>query len=83
MARNGERRPPRPRIELVGGAPSDDEGAAIVAALKRFLAETVSPTPAESPPSPWQRAALAEGVSAKRFAHPPGPAHRPQSLLGG
>jgi hypothetical protein len=83
MARDGKRRPPRPRIELVGGAPSEDEGAAIVAALERFLAETASPGPAESPASPWQRAALAEGVNAKRFAQPPGPAPGPQSLPGG
>jgi hypothetical protein len=72
VSRNGERRPPRPRIELVGGAPSAAEGAAIVAALERFLAETGS-RPAAEPPNPWQRAALAEGVGARRFVQPPGP----------
>ena len=57
----------------MGGAPSDAEGAAIVAALERFLAETGS-RPAPGSSSPWQRAALAEGVSARRFVQPPGPA---------
>jgi hypothetical protein len=73
VSRNGERRPPRPRIELVGGAASEAEGAAIVAALERFLAETGS-RPAPGEPSGWQRAALAEAVSARRFVQPPGPA---------
>jgi hypothetical protein len=46
--------------------PSADEAAAIAAAIGRFQAETASPEAA--PPevvSPWQRAALAEGVGAK------------------
>jgi hypothetical protein len=62
MAGNGTRRPPRPRIELVGGSPSEAEGAAIVAALEQFLAET-APTPAATETSRWQQAALSEGVS--------------------
>jgi hypothetical protein len=44
-----------------------DEAAAIAAAIERFVAET---SPAAAPGrevvSPWQRAALLEGVSAKR-----------------
>jgi hypothetical protein len=46
---------------------SAEEAAAIAAAVERFVAET---SPAASDPgedvSPWQRAALVEGVSAKR-----------------
>ena len=73
MSRNGERRPPRPRIELVAGAPTEAEGAAIVAALEGFLADTAPVRPPVPSISPWQRAALAEGVGAERFAAPPGP----------
>ena len=45
---------------------SEDEAAAIAAAIGRFHAET-APAPAEqgAAASPWQRAALVEGVSAK------------------
>lgn len=47
-------------------SPSEDETAAIGAAVERFVAET-APAPAgqEGAVSPWQRAALIEGVSAK------------------
>lgn len=62
MSGNGARKPPRPRIELVAGNPTEEEGAAVVAALERFLAET-APAPAPVQTSRWQRAALAEGVS--------------------
>jgi hypothetical protein len=62
VSKNGNRKPPRPRIELIGGNPTDEEGAAIMAALERFLAET-SPAPAAAPESRWQRAALVEGVN--------------------
>ena len=45
---------------------SDSEAAAIVSAMEQFLAETTPPPSAEGPPtSPWQRAALSEGVSAR------------------
>ena len=67
-ARNGNRKPPRPRIELLTKVASDSEAAAIVAALEQFLADT---TPiAESKPvqSAWQRAALEEGVSARQVS---------------
>jgi hypothetical protein len=47
-------------------SPSEDEAAAIAAAVERFLAETA---PASSEQGqrvgPWQRAALLEGVGAK------------------
>lgn len=71
MSGNGQRRPPRPRIELVAGAPTPEEGAAIVAALEQFLVDT-APSPAPAPAlSPWQIAALREGVAARLGAEPP------------
>ena len=44
--------------------PSDDEAAAIAAALRRFVAETTAPADGDSRrrANPWQRAALLEGV---------------------
>lgn len=43
-----------------------DEAAAIAAALARFQAETAAAPPgAPAAASPWQRAALVEGVGAK------------------
>ena len=45
---------------------SADEAAAIAAAVERFLAETAPPAPNADDVAPWQRAALLEGVSAKR-----------------
>ncbi|HEX2129514.1 MAG TPA: hypothetical protein VHF58_09895 [Solirubrobacterales bacterium] len=64
---NGERHPPRPRIEMVSSGASESEAAAIVAALEQFLADT-APPPAEEGPkgSPWQRAALEEGIAARQ-----------------
>jgi hypothetical protein len=47
-------------------SPSAEESAAIAAAVERFLAETAPASAAEEEAvSPWQRAALAEGVGAK------------------
>lgn len=46
--------------------PSEDEGAAIAAAIERFRVETaLAADPEEKAAGPWQRAALLEGVSAK------------------
>ena len=52
------------RLELIAPAPSDEEAAAVVAALERFMRATApSPSPvAQRPPDPWQRAAMLEGV---------------------
>lgn len=61
MITNGSRKPPRPRIELVGGNPTEEETAAAMTALEQFLAET-APSPGAAEQSPWQRAALREGV---------------------
>jgi hypothetical protein len=46
-------------------SPSADEAAAIAAAIARFQAETAPVEAVEESVSPWQRAALAEGVGAK------------------
>ena len=47
-------------------SPSEDEAAAIAAAIERFRAETApAPGGEEEAVGPWQRAALLEGVSAK------------------
>jgi len=46
--------------------PSEDEAAAIAAAVERFVAEASGGVGEErSAISPWRRAALLEGVSAK------------------
>jgi hypothetical protein len=45
---------------------SPAEAAAIAAAVERFLAETAPAAPAGEAVDPWTRAALLEGVSAKR-----------------
>lgn len=62
--RNGRRRPPRARIELVTPAPSAEEAAAISAAIEQFLAEAAPAIEADpsQPQSAWQRAAIREGV---------------------
>jgi hypothetical protein len=54
----------RPKLTIVAPNASDEEAAAVVAALERFMRAT-APTPAEKPPSrnPWQQAALNEGVA--------------------
>ena len=68
MSTNGRRRPQRPRIEIASATASASEAAAIVAALEQFLVET-APVPAPvAGPSPWQTAALAEGVAARQIA---------------
>jgi hypothetical protein len=47
-------------------SPSPDEAAAIAAAVQRFEAETAPAPAAEAEAvSPWQRAALVEGIGAK------------------
>jgi hypothetical protein len=53
----------RPKLEIVAPAASPEEAAAVVAALERFLRDTVPPPAPVAPPrSPWQRAALREAV---------------------
>ena len=68
MTTNGKRKPPRPKIELVSPAASASEAAAIIAALEQFLIET-APAPESKPAqSPWQRAALEEGIAARQVS---------------
>ena len=53
----------RPELRIVAPSASPQEAAAVVAALERFMRETAPVLVAEPPPvSPWQRAALLEGV---------------------
>lgn len=70
MSSNGNRKPPRPRIEMLSAA-EPQEAAAVIAAVEQFLADT-TPAPAPSASvNPWQRAALLEGVRSKEgFASP-------------
>ena len=69
MSRNGERKPPRPQIEIVSTGASEAEAVAVVAAIEQFLADT-APAPVEPDPaiSPWARAALAEGITARQVS---------------
>lgn len=55
-------------MERIAGS---DEAAAVAAAIARFEAETAPAGGEERAPSPWQRAALIEGVSAKPGAQDP------------
>lgn len=43
-------------------SPSEEEAAAIAAAIERFRAETAPAGESEAGTGPWQRAALVEGV---------------------
>jgi hypothetical protein len=62
----------RPQLALIAPAASPEEGAALVAALERFMRETAPATaPALERRNPWQQAALQEGVH--RHPEPPLP----------
>jgi len=61
VSADGKQRPPHPRIEIAAAA-TEEEAAAITAALERFLTETAPAAVAEPPISRWQRVALTEGV---------------------
>lgn len=69
MSANGERRPPRPRIEMLSSGASASEAAAVIAAIEQFLADT-APTHSAAGPriSPWARAALEEGIAARQIS---------------
>jgi hypothetical protein len=54
---NGQRRPPRPQIQIAAATASAEEAAAISAALEQFLVEH----------APWLRAALEEGIAARQI----------------
>ena len=67
---NGNRKPPRPRIEMLTAA-QPDEAAAVIAAVEQFIADTAPAPQPSAAVNPWQRAALLEGVRAKEaFASP-------------
>jgi hypothetical protein len=58
MARNGKKRPARPRIEVRQSSATPEEAAAIAAAIEQFLRDT-APPPATGPAvSPWLRGGL-------------------------
>jgi hypothetical protein len=64
MTANGKRRPPRPSLQLVAPGADPEQAAAIAAALEQFLHDTApSVTARTTAANPWERAALAEGVS--------------------
>ena len=70
MSTNGNRKPPRPQIEMLSAA-EPEEAAAVIAAVEQFLAETAPAPSTSTPVNPWQRAALLEGVRSKQaFASP-------------
>ena len=73
MASNGNRKPPRPRIEMATSTASPEEAAAVIAAVEQFLAETTPVAEVREPESRWLRAGLIEGVTAHSFALPPDP----------
>lgn len=54
----------RPQLRIVAPNASAEEAAVVVAALERFMRETVpQPAPPRPRPNPWQQAALQEGVA--------------------
>jgi hypothetical protein len=53
----------RPRLELHGASASEDEAAAVIAAIEQFLRDTApAPAAVEARPSPWITSARLEGV---------------------
>jgi hypothetical protein len=58
---------------MVPGAASEDEAAAVAAALERFLADTAPSAEPRQTISPWLKAALIEGVSARNPVIPADP----------
>jgi hypothetical protein len=63
VSRNGRQRPARPRIEVRGASATDEEAAAIAAAIEGFLRDAAPSPPAQAEaPRPWRRAAILEGV---------------------
>jgi hypothetical protein len=52
------------RLQMLSPAASDEETAAIVAAVERFIRATIQPPAGPAPGvDPWCRAALLEGIS--------------------
>ncbi len=62
----------RPRLTIIAPGASPEEAAAVVAAVERFMRETVPPSVAPPPRQDrWQRAALYEGVGREPTDPPP------------
>ena len=61
----------RPKLTIVAPEASEEEAAAVAAALERFMRDTAPPPAPEPARSPWVEAALHEGVS--RAPEPPAP----------
>ena len=54
----------RPALRSIAPSAAPEEAAAIVAAIERFMRATAPDSaPAPSPPDPWLRAAILEGVA--------------------
>ena len=72
MARNGKKRPARPRIEVRQATATPEEAAAIAAAIEQFLRDT-APPPAEEGPgmSPWLRAGIFDAAKLSRESPSP------------
>jgi hypothetical protein len=72
VARNGKKRPARPRIEVRQANATPEEAAAIAAAIEQFLRDT-APPPAEAGPhtSAWLRTGLFEGAKLTRESPTP------------
>ena len=53
----------RPKLELIAPGVSDEEAAAVIAAVEQFMRETAPvAAPAEDRPNPWYRAGLLESL---------------------
>jgi hypothetical protein len=62
----------RPKLELIAPSATPEEAAAVAAALEQFMRATAPVLVAPEPqPSPWQAAALREGVSGAEWLPPP------------
>jgi hypothetical protein len=62
------------RVADIAGAPSEEEAAAIVAAIERFMRATAPAAGApQQPVDEWQRAAILEGVARAPHTGAPNP----------
>lgn len=62
----------RPKLSIVAPGASEEEAAAVVAALERFMRETAPQSaPSDELRNPWQDAALREGVARRPELLPP------------
>ena len=53
----------RPKLELIAPGVSEEEAAAVIAAVEQFMRETAPvPAPVDDAPNPWFRAGLIESL---------------------